>query len=1054
MANEKKVSRTYTEKSQLLSQLVLRLYQLSDYSEYLDSDDEDVELPKRCQEILDSIKILSLRLKQLDKSFDLTTLLEKYNITLKDEMFGLHEEEQIIQSERKKYKKLIREKNRLKKEIARLEEENGSGEYSDELYDLISLYDELEELEELNAKDIPIEYSFEDVPEDDDVPEEKEYEEVTFIDGITNAEPSVLVSVQNFTYSDKYSKYFRPWETSDISEEDLYAKIKSVIDDDKSKALGIDDAINVLSSSVYADTITKSIEEYAEIKVKSGLLRKPDADSSGIPVDKNYSEEIRARIEAMVNGTFSDDGAESQSMNETDRFISELLGTTAKSENVSSEDKHVKTYLGYSPAVEEGYESKLKLKDEVFETSGYPEDRYSTVSSFSYFGGKGKLMPRLCHVFDELHKEQDFDVFIDAFSGSSTVACNETSGAKHVICNDVNTMSMISANFLSKGSEYFLGKIPELIDTFFSMAKKLEKWPVVRTEAKLCEVIHSLLTEYFDVSYEKSINDGAKKNLYLFVVLKKSVDELHSALVDMVQSEWFINNRNAEIISCMDELFALLETDEMYDKLTFDDSVIPVGAKRDMAQSMSSVEAAQKYCKYEYKSKEYYEFAELLSSYTAKFNASKEIYELMLKCYYPFARLLFDISHTLHMEGKSNLLIREYPLNFKEFFIMREMAPCLEIEDPAVLTNDDSFFELDRDVQKREKRMHLTRLKKMLPDSLDKWYQLYDSTFGYDFKRLECFYSIPIDVVESLFDSEEAVMSLYIFRLSSSHMNAGLAFSSEKFTNFLSGYLELKRSMEDAKHSSVKGAVRKAIINHLGTSYKDRFRRLYNFAHKFGPKNVHFTCFGYQEIIQRVVPALLDKGLKVCLYCDPPYAETAQHYTSLMDGQSHLELIEAITQINNPNLTTVVSLNEDGVIPYKDIQKRIEKKFGFNPWVLYRMGSIEYASKKGDSSVEYIFVNSPVKLEEAPSKVFNHAEIMYRFPTKAYKKLDKDNFVDDSKYKYTIPYVPSKDRCPKWGVLPPPFTKDGKTPIRKYIYVRPKYLCDKMLTIVKESEIR
>lgn len=844
------------------------------------------------------------------------------------------------------------------------------------------------------------------------------------------------------TTCDKYSKYFEPKELLNMSYDELYDYIKTIIDKERAIIVkeglteeeAINEAVNFLKHSVNAENISaraevyeytlneegkpvyiygddghfirrpidaikaeqvenynNNLKKYAIKKINSGLLRKPDL-IIGESNEVNYSKKIRSNIEGMSGiASFSDKSSE---------FIFNVLNDAAN-KNIA-EGECARSYLGYSPSVFEPYETKLKLKADDSENSGYPEDKYDVVSSFSYFGGKGKLMPRLCYMFDKL-QSQEYDVFIDGFSGSSTVACNETTNAKYHICNDLNTMSMVSSRFLSKGGEHFLEKTPEIIDAFFSMYKHFKKWSAVSAEVNLFEFVDALIKEYFNVRYVTTVNGNKDSlNKELRVCLKKNVDDLHSSLVDMVQSEWLLNTRNADIIMYIENIFTLLETNEFYEDLGFDDSILSEDAKLEIDRMVKPSVVCAKYSGAVLGSEQYNKFDEMRMAYTRKCLKSKEIYDLLLYLYYPFAKILFDVSLSLHSDGKSNVERRELPLTFKDYSILRTVAPVLDIESNSI--RQVNLEDVKGDEKKLEKRKNVTEIDKLMPESMRRWYDLYDSTFGYEFKKLECFYSIPEVIVEELYKSEISIISMYIFRLAASHMNAGIAFNTVKFTKFLSGYFELKNIIDSARNKkddieSQNKAVRKALVDYLGNSFKNRFRRLYNFAHRFANKDVHYTSFSYSVLVDEVIPKLLDKGLKVCLYLDPPYADTHANYVHANFGiKEHEEMIKKLDAISHPNLSIIISLNEESVLYYEAFEyNRYNADVTKTPWTIYDLGKISYASLHGASSVEYISTRLPVLIDEAPCKTPNDAEFLYQIPKSDVSLSDCEKFIDDNK---------------------------------------------------------
>ena len=1026
MAQKRK--KFYGEKAHLLMVLISLLKKLNEYQEIIeDESDFEESYIKKYNDLKDTIVATYKRLEQLGVCVNAYVDIENITNNAIDKLseFAMSEED--------------------------VEESS-----SDKSLDIDALYDR-------SVEDDDEDYvEYENLEENEEFIDDNLYE--------PNAQNSVseddeVIKIEFATFCDRYSKYYKPVESLNMSNDELYAYIKEILDKEReiivkeglSEEEAINEAVRFLKHSVNADNVTSNAEvfvtipdakegepkyvigddglfvrrpideikeeqiknyngrlrNYATKKINSGLLRKPDL-IVGESDDVDYSKRIRSKIEGIGGSVSISD--------ETSEFIYNVLNDAANKS--ISEDECARSYLGYSPSVFEPHEAKLKLKEDDSENSGYPEDKYDVVSSFSYFGGKGKLMPRLCYMFDKL-QSQEYDVFIDGFSGSSTVACNETTNAKYHICNDLNTMAMISSRFLSKGGEHFLEKTPEIVEAFFSMYKHFKKWPAVCTEVNLFEFVDILIKEYFNVRYVTTVKgDKDSLNKELSICLKKNVDDLHSALVDMVQSEWFMQTRNSDAIMYVENVLSWLETDEFYDSLSFDDAFLSAEAKLAIERNVKLSDICSEYSGGAPDSKEYKQYYEMCISYNDKCEKSKEVYELLLYLYYPFAKILFDISLSLHSDGKSNVERKELPLTFKDYSVLRVVAPALDIESPII--RNVNLDDVKGDEKKLEKRKNVTEIDNSMPEQMQKWYDLYDSTFGYEFKKLECFFSIPEEIVEELYKSEISIISMYIFRLAASHMNAGIAFNTVKFTKFLSGYFELKNIIDSARNKkdnieSQNKAVHKALVDYLGNSFKNRFRRLYNFAHRFANKDIHYTSFSYSVLVDEVIPKLLDKGLKVCLYLDPPYADTHANYVHANFGiKEHEEMIKKLDAISHPNLSIIISLNEESVLYYEAFEyNRYNADVTKTPWTIYDLGKISYASLHGASSVEYISTRLPVLIDEAPCKTPNDAEFLYQIPKSDVSLSDCEKFIDDNK-------------VTKFGVKPKKKSKNMEKEIKEF----------------------
>lgn len=803
-----------------------------------------------------------------------------------------------------------------------------------------------------------------------------------------------------------YSSYFCSATKYWHSEEELYNHIKDILDKEKNVTIDAKLAEMVITNSVYSNSITpkfekvtviddetgeeetidkeippeKVIREYAEKKVKRNLFRKPDLSEGEEYTDNNFSALIRENISSLVNESFTDNGEKKVHKDSVNEFIYDIL------KKIKKNDYAYNSYIGYSDAVEEHHEAGLKMKFDKSELTGYPEDGYSIISGLSNFGAKGKLMDRLCVMFNQL-KEQNYDVFIDLFSGSATVGCNENTGAKYVICNDLNGLAMVGAKMLSKGSEYFLEKIPEIVDEFFGMTKCFRQWNVAVAPIILFESVHKILNDFFVVREIKNTYKDKANNNGEFVLsnkktnrvlLTKSVDELHSAFVDLMKVEEISSTKNAEVIKCLFTIIQELEDEETYRDLSFNESLIPIKYRDEIDLGKKPKDVAKNNA----------ELEEKLNLYKNKIIRLHDLRELLLECYLPFSRILFDTCTSLHYNGKSQLLIRENPLNLKEYWALDEMS---------IFT--DEYYTCQKE-------------SKAYPEGLNKWMKLRN------FRPFECFYSIPVNIATKIYSSEISIVSMYLYRISASHMNAGSDFSKDKFLNFLNSYYEIKHAVNSVKlvndgttSEEYSDEVRKKIVNLLSSAFKHRFRRLYNFAFKFGEKNTHFTCFSYEVIIEEVIPKLLEKGLKVLCYVDPPYLNTAQLYASGMGRKEHYDLIKKLNAIDNSNFAAIISLNEESIVDYEMLNElRCLEEDSASSWEHYCMGRIAYASGHGKESDEYIFAKVPIEFKAEPCKVKNIFNTVFQIPKDKVSLPDSEKFVNDYLfYEYPMPEEITKE---------------------------------------------
>lgn len=650
----------------------------------------------------------------------------------------------------------------------------------------------------------------------------------------------------------------------------------------------------------------------------------------------------------------------------TKKKIESILNDYAKKSLVSADSSMVKTIveslkgavsgvgfnnvLGYVSSSESGntakYIEKLKLKENP--PSDYPEDTYNSVSGLANFGGKGVLMSRLQCLFEQL-KDEKFDLFVDLFSGSCTVGANQEI-CKTVLCNDANGIAMLSNIVLAKGADYFFEKIPEIVESFFAMPENFYKWEAIQDVVKMYKEAIKMLQKHFSVDYGKDENWKNRKTKT--ITLKTSVDDLHTDVVEIYQSEWFNETKNCAVIDNFIDLVEFLESEEQYKKL--------------LNKDITMVEKA---------------------------------YNVVFACTYPLYRIIFDTFSALHSAGKTNIIVYEYQVPYSALEAVNQAVIVAE-HDFKIYSKENESYLNDKTNKNTEEYNEIKKEKKAREQLKYDFETLRNGCY----KKYHYYYTIPESIVEYAYYSETTIVLTYLYRLSVSHMGAGMRMSTTKFDNFYDGLFEIKAEIDSAISNNMDA--NDSLVKMLGSSYKNRYRRLYNFAHKLSNHNVLFTSYDYSVILKKVIPQLLDEGYKILAYIDPPYVGTSQYYGSKMAIDEHREMLKILDEIKHPNLTAIISMNEDSIGYYHN---SIDYD---SDWIMYSMGSVLYESLKDslpedNNKVEYALIRAPKDIKEMPCRVKNTAEISFIVPTS-----DKDKS-DFEKYNFPAPIIYPAFRNPE-----------------------------------------
>ena len=159
-----------------------------------------------------------------------------------------------------------------------------------------------------------------------------------------------------------------------------------------------------------------------------------------------------------------------------------------------------------------------------------------------------------------------FDVFIDLYSGSATIAAYETTDAKVSLCNDANPLAMIGANILARGGEYFLSQLPDIAKTTSEIPELLDGWNEAMPLLKAHRLARGIIDRHFDISY--LVTDGSDtRSKKIKIGLKTSATVLHDDILSAFTTDEMLNIRHKRLSKYITDVILYIDTVEVMDKL-------------------------------------------------------------------------------------------------------------------------------------------------------------------------------------------------------------------------------------------------------------------------------------------------------------------------------------------------------------------------------------------------------------------------------------------------------------------------------------------------------
>lgn len=215
-----------------------------------------------------------------------------------------------------------------------------------------------------------------------------------------------------------------------------------------------------------------------------------------------------------------------------------------------------------------GHSKAIIKEDTVAESKSpleYPEDKYSEIhSGLTNWGGKGIIVKKLCCAFEQF--KDGYDVFIDLYSGSATIAANETTDAKVSLCNDANPLAMIGANILARGGEYLLSQLPDIAKITSEIPELLDGWVEVMPLLNAHRLARGIIDRNFSISYlvtDKSDTRSKK----IKISLKTSATALHDDILSAFTTDEMLSIRHKRLSKYITDVLLYIDTVEVMDKL-------------------------------------------------------------------------------------------------------------------------------------------------------------------------------------------------------------------------------------------------------------------------------------------------------------------------------------------------------------------------------------------------------------------------------------------------------------------------------------------------------
>lgn len=323
-------------------------------------------------------------------------------------------------------------------------------------------------------------------------------------------------------------------------EADLEAKIENTIL-----------IINSLTPTTETSLISGHDEVYWHSELK-GIKRKPTSNEysdEAVEVAKsNYKTYIK-ELSHEIAGNTLDESEYGKILKYIETSYNSEIGTTSAD-----------AVIGHSECI---------IKEEAIVESEtlpeYPEDKYDDIhSGLTNWGGKGIIVKKLCCAFEQF--KDDYDVFIDLYSGSATIAAYETTDAKVSLCNDANPLAMIGANILARGGEYFLSQLPDIAKTTSEIPELLDGWDEVMPLLNAHRSARGIIDRNFSISYlvtDKSDTRSKK----IKIGLKSSATALHDDILSAFTTDEMLSIRHKRLSKYITDVILYIDTVEVMDKL-------------------------------------------------------------------------------------------------------------------------------------------------------------------------------------------------------------------------------------------------------------------------------------------------------------------------------------------------------------------------------------------------------------------------------------------------------------------------------------------------------
>lgn len=347
-------------------------------------------------------------------------------------------------------------------------------------------------------------------------------------------------SEENYSYELSDCNDFVEYFEDHYEDADIEAKIENTLL-----------IINSLTPTTESSLISGHDESYWHSELK-GIKRNPTSNKysdEAVEVAKNsYKAYIKELSQEIAGNTL--DGSE----------YGKILKAVESSHNSEIGTTSADSVIGRSECI-------IK-EDAIVESETlpeYPEDKYDDINSgLTNWGGKGIIVKKLCCAFEQFR--DNYDVFIDLYSGSATIAAYETTDAKVSLCNDANPLAMIGANILARGGEYFLSQLPDIAKITSEIPELLDGWVEVMPLLNAHRLARGIIDRNFSISYlvtDKSDTRSKK----IKIELKTSATALHDDILSAFTTEEILNIRHKRLSKYITDVILYIDTVEVMDKL-------------------------------------------------------------------------------------------------------------------------------------------------------------------------------------------------------------------------------------------------------------------------------------------------------------------------------------------------------------------------------------------------------------------------------------------------------------------------------------------------------